>query len=70
VYNCAPEVLKTLAPHYRVEKHELITFHMTNIVPPCPAGERCVQNKALGTNLKKSHEQNGHDLMKLTVFVT
>jgi hypothetical protein len=47
-------VLKTLAPQYKVEKHKLIPFHMTNIVVPCPAGERCVQSKAPGTNLKKA----------------
>jgi hypothetical protein len=57
-------VLTTLAHHYKVEKHKLITFHMTNIVLPCPAGKRCVQSKASGINLTKSY-----DLMTLTVFV-
>jgi hypothetical protein len=47
-------MLKTLAPHYKVGKYKLTPFHMTSIVLPCPAGERCVQSKVPDTNLKKA----------------
>jgi hypothetical protein len=70
VLTYAPEALKMLALHHRIQKPELISFHVTAIVLSLWSRREVCWEPISWHRTENSYELRGHNMVMITSFLT